>query len=284
VIFIATAGILGLVVGSFLNVVIHRLPIMLDREWRQQCSELAGEPAAPQAPYNLMVPRSACPGCGAQIRAIHNIPVLSFLALRGRCAACGHRISPRYPLVEAATGAVSALVAWHFGPTTECAGALLLCWTLIALTGIDLEHQLLPDILTLPLLWLGLAFALAGGADSGYRSLGNLQDGVIGAMAGYGVLWTFYQAFRLLTGKEGMGYGDFKLLGALGAWLGWQSLPVVILLASMVGSVTGIAIVVIRGRDRNLPIPFGPFLAGGGLIALLWGHDIVHAWRGASGL
>ena len=285
--FEATAGALGLVVGSFLNVVIHRLPIMLDREWRAQCREQT-DPAPPiepaEPPYNLVTPASACPHCGAPVKPYHNIPVLSYLWLRGRCGSCSQRISARYPLVELATGAVSVMVAVRFGYTLECAGALLLCWTLIALAVIDLDHQLLPDVLTLPMLWIGIAFAVIGSQNGDFQVLAGLRASVLGAMVGYLSLWIFYHLFRLLTGKHGMGYGDFKLLAMLGAWLGWQSIPLIILLAAMVGAITGTALIVIRGRDRNLPIPFGPYLAGAGFIALMWGREIVTAYRGVSGL
>ena len=279
--------VLGLVVGSFLNVVIHRLPVMLDRDWRRQAREvlMPGQPAVDDGPrYNLATPRSACPACKAPIKARHNVPVLSWLWLRGRCASCAAPIPVRYPVVEAFTALVSALVAWRFGLTLECAGALLLCWSLIALAGIDLDHQILPDVITLPLLWLGIAFAVAGGDDGRYLVLPDLRSAVIGAIAGYLSLWCVYHAFRLATGKEGMGYGDFKLLAALGAWLGWQALPLVILLSALVGAVTGIALIVIRGRDRQLPIPFGPYLAAAGFVALMWGRELVGAYRDVSGL
>lgn len=282
----AVAALLGLVVGSFLNVVIYRLPVMLDRDWRRQAREVLspGEPPAPEGPrFNLATPRSTCPACKAQIKARHNVPVVSWLWLRGRCAACGARIPPRYPAVEALTGLASALVALRFGLTLEGAGALLLCWSLIALTFIDVDHQILPDVITLPLLWLGLGFALLGdGRD--YTTLTDLRSGVIGAMAGYLSLWIVYHGFRLATGKEGMGYGDFKLLAVLGAWLGWQKLPLVILLSAVAGAVIGIALVVLRGRDRQQPLPFGPYLAAAGFVALLWGQPIVDAYRRFSGL
>ncbi|HEX7045631.1 MAG TPA: A24 family peptidase [Burkholderiales bacterium] len=265
------AFVLGLVVGSFLNVVIHRLPIMLERSWRAQCAELAGRTAEPQAPYNLIVPRSQCPACGRRITALENVPLLSFLFLRGRCAGCGGAISWRYPAVEAATGLLSAAVAWHFGPTLAAAGALLLTWALIALTFIDYDHQLLPDNLTLPLLWLGLAFNLGG-------VYAPLPAAVIGAIAGYGSLWLVYQLYRLLTGREGMGYGDFKLYAALGAWLGWQQLPLVILLASFVGAAVGLLGILLLRRDRSVPIPFGPFLCAAGWIALLWGDTLTRGY------
>lgn len=265
------ALLLGLVVGSFLNVVIHRLPIMLERAWRRQCAELRGDALPAEERYNLLVPRSRCPACGHGITALENIPVLSFLLLKGKCAACGARISFRYPAVEAATGLLSAAVAWHFGPTAALLGALLLTWALIALTFIDYDHQLLPDNLTLPLLWLGLAFNLSA-------TYVPLRSAVIGALAGYLSLWLVYQLFRLLTGREGMGYGDFKLFAALGAWLGWQQLPLIILLASFAGAVVGLAGILILGRDRSVPIPFGPFLCVAGWVALLWGDLITRSY------
>jgi leader peptidase (prepilin peptidase)/N-methyltransferase len=284
--FIATAGLLGLLIGSFLNVVIYRLPIMLDREWRAQCRELAGAPAPtePEPAFSLLRPRSTCPHCKAPIRALHNIPLVSYAWLRGRCASCGTAISLRYPIVEAVTGIVSGVVAWRFGYGIECAGALLLSWALIALAVIDLDHQLLPDAITLPVLWAGIAFAVLGENGAQFRSLAGLQASVLGAIVGYLALWSFYHLFRLITGKEGMGYGDFKLLAMLGAWLGWNSLPLIILLAAMCGAIIGVLLIVIRGRDRNIPIPFGPFLAGAGFIALLWGQEIVAVYRSASGL
>ncbi|MDJ0929180.1 MAG: A24 family peptidase [Gammaproteobacteria bacterium] len=275
-------ALLGLVVGSFLNVVIYRLPIMLDRDWRRQAREHLSlpEPAdAEQARFNLVTPRSSCPGCGTPVKAWQNIPVVSYLLLRGSCAACGMRISPRYPIIEALTGLFSALIAWQFGYGMACAAALVLTWSLIALAVIDLDHQILPDIITLPLLWLGLFFALS--SDAAFT---DLRGAVIGALAGYLSLWSVYHLFRLVTGKEGMGYGDFKLFAALGAWLGWQMLPVIILLSALVGALTGIALIVIRGRDRQLPIPFGPFLAAAGFVALLWGPQIVSAYLGRAGI
>ena len=272
--------VFGLCVGSFLNVVIHRLPRMLEREWRAQCAELAAAegPAVAQrpedpkeTPYNLWVPRSACPGCGKAIAAKHNIPVLSWILLRGRCAACQAPIKKRYPMVELAGGLVAAYAAVRFGPTLAALGAMVFCWTLIALTVIDLDTQLLPDDITLPLVWAGLAFNL--GAI--FVSLGSA---VIGAIAGYLALWSVYWAFKLLTGKEGMGYGDFKLLAAIGAWLGWQMLPLVIVLSSLVGAAVGIGLMVFAGHGREKPIPFGPYLAAAGVIALFWGADLAARW------
>ena len=272
-VFIVVCGLLGLIVGSFLNVVIHRVPLMLDREWREQCRELLEQPPAEPTPesLNLVTPASRCPHCGHRIRAWENIPVLSYLLLRGRCSECGARISPRYPIVELLTGVLSATVAWHFGFGWQAGAALLLTWALIPLSAIDIDHQLLPDAITLPWLWLGLALSLWGVfVDS--------PTAIIGALAGYLALWTVYQLFKLVTGKEGMGYGDFKLLALLGAWMGWQQLPVIILLSSLVGAVVGIGMIILLGRDRQIPIPFGPYLAAAGWIALLWGHDLTRAY------
>jgi leader peptidase (prepilin peptidase)/N-methyltransferase len=280
------------VVGSFLNVVIHRVPIMLDREWSAQAAEILREkqgdvglkPEPQQKPkYNLVVPRSACPKCGAMITAAQNIPVVSYLWLKGKCANCGARISVRYPLIEIGTAILSALVAWKFGFVWYTAAALLLTWMLIALTGIDIDHQLLPDNMTLPLVWLGLLLSLAGQI----ASLGlpvDTRSSVIGAAAGYLSLWSVYHAFRLLTGKEGMGYGDFKLFAALGAWLGWQMLLPIILLAAFTGAVLGILMIALRGRDRNIPIPFGPYLAAAGWIALMWGDELVTSYLHFAGV
>ena len=274
-------------IGSFLNVVIYRLPIMLQREWRSQSRELLTAegvelPApAEEAPFNLVAPGSSCPQCNTPIKAWQNVPLLSFAILRGRCAACGTKISWRYPIVELLTGVLSGLVAWYFGFSVQAFGALLLTWALIALTLIDLDTQLLPDVITLPLLWLGVGFALVYPAPEGFTTL---QESVIGAIAGYLSLWSVYHLFKLATGKEGMGYGDFKLLGALGAWLGWKMLFPIILLSALVGAVTGIAMIVVRGRDRQLPIPFGPFLAAAGFIALLWGPQLVARYLEVSGL
>ncbi|WP_035383909.1 A24 family peptidase [Ferriphaselus sp. R-1] len=264
---ITVCAVLGLLVGSFLNVVIHRFPKMLERQWQAQCAELQGAEVAASAPYNLTVPRSACPQCGHAISAMENIPVLSYLLLRGRCRGCAARISLRYPMVELISGSLSGLAAWHFGYGLATVGALLLVWTLLALTFIDFDTQLLPDDLTLPLLWLGLLFNLGG-------TYVALPDAVIGAIAGYLALWCVFWGFKLATGKEGMGYGDFKLLAAVGAWLGWQMLPLVILLSSLVGAVVGIALIIAARHGRNVPIPFGPYLAGGALIALFAGQEL----------
>lgn len=287
--FIGTVFVLSLLVGSFLNVVIHRLPIMLDREWKAQAAEVMASSSAsalptaqspePKAPprYNLIVPRSACPQCGAAISALQNIPVVSYLALGGKCKACKAPISVRYPLVELATAVLSAAVAWKFGFTLFTAGALVLTWILVALSAIDIDTQLLPDDLTLGLLWLGLLFSLGTPAAAAQLPVGP-QESILGAAAGYLSLWLVYQLFKLVTGKEGMGYGDFKLLAALGAWLGWQMLPLVILLSAVTGAVVGLLMIALRGRDRNIPIPFGPYLAAAGWIALMWGEQIVGAY------
>lgn len=268
---IAAAGLLGLAVGSFLNVVIHRLPRMMERDWRIQCAELRGE-AIEEAPrFDLVYPYSHCPACARPIRPWENIPLLSFLFLRGRCAGCGQSISIRYPLVEAATGLLSAVTIWHFGPSLAGLGALLLVWGLVALSGIDLDTQLLPDAITLPLLWTGLLLNLA-------NTYTSVSAAVAGAAVGYLVLWAVYWLFKLTTGKEGMGYGDFKLLAALGAWLGWAALPLVILLSSLVGALVGVALMLFRKHGRDVPIPFGPYLAAAGAIALFWGNHLTTAY------
>ena len=269
----AVAGLLGLCVGSFLNVVIHRLPKMMEQDWQAQCADLRGETLSTATALTLARPRSHCPSCGHQISALENIPIVSYLLLRGRCSSCATPISLRYPLVEAITGLFSAYAIWHFGPTLQGAGALLLIWALIALTGIDFDTQLLPDSITLPLLWLGLAFNLAG-------TYVDLFSAVIGAMTGYLTLWSVFWLFKLATGKEGMGFGDFKLLAALGAWLGWQMLPAIILLSSVVGAVVGICLIVATRHGRNTPIPFGPYLAAAGSITLFWGPQLTRSYLG----
>ncbi|MFA5824528.1 MAG: A24 family peptidase [Gallionellaceae bacterium] len=269
--FIALAGIVGLLVGSFLNVVIHRLPKMMERDWRAQCAELSGTAAKEEAAYNLSTPRSACPQCGHKIGALENIPVISYIFLRGKCKGCQTPISMRYPIVEALSGLFSAYAAWHFGFGLAGIAAIIFVWALIALTCIDLDTQLLPDDITLPLLWLGLLLNLNGVFTS-------LPEALVGAVAGYLTLWSVYWMFKLTTGKEGMGYGDFKLLAAIGAWLGWQMLPLVILLSSVVGAVVGITLIVAVKHGRNVPIPFGPYLAGGGLIAMFWGTPLTQSY------
>ena len=269
--FVGACLILGLMVGSFLNVVIHRLPKMLELGWQQQCAELRGEEPAAAPTYNLVVPRSACPHCHHAISAWENIPVISYLLLRGKCKGCGTAISPRYPIIEAISGLLCGFAAWHFGFGWAAAGALLLIWALLALTAIDFDTQLLPDDITLPLLWAGLLFNLL-------NTFTNLHSALLGAVFGYLALWSVYWLFKLITGKEGMGYGDFKLLAALGAWLGWQMLPLIILSSSLVGAVVGIALMVATKHGRNVPIPFGPYLAGGGLIALFWGQTLTQSY------
>jgi len=272
---------LGLVIGSFLNVVAYRLPIMMERAWQADIAAADDRDPERLDTFNLAWPGSHCPQCDAAIPAWRNIPVLSWLLLRGRCANCKAAIAVRYPIVEALTGLASGLVAWHFGPAWSTPAALVLTWFLIALSLIDLDHKLLPDSLTLPLLWLGLLLALI--SIDGQPIFADLRSGVIGAAAGYLSLWSVYQLFKLLTGKEGMGYGDFKLLAALGAWLGWQMLPLVIILSAAVGSVVGIALIVSGQRSRQAEIPFGPYLAGAGWLALLYGRDITSWYLGLTG-
>ena len=270
-VFTLSLGVIGLLVGSFLNVVIHRLPKMMERDWRCQCAELRGEEVPDSEPLSLAKPRSRCPQCGHPISALENIPVISWIVLRGKCSACQTSISPRYPIVEALTGLLSAYAAAHFGYGWVAGGSLLLIWGLIALTFIDFDTQLLPDSITLALLWAGLLFNL-------FDTFTDLQSAVIGAMGGYLSLWSVYWGFKLATGKEGMGYGDFKLLAALGAWLGWQILPLTILLSSLVGAVFGIGLIMLAKRGRNVPIPFGPYLAAAGLLALFWGKELTQTY------
>jgi leader peptidase (prepilin peptidase)/N-methyltransferase len=282
--FAAAAFLFGLAIGSFLNVVIHRLPRMLEQDWRAQAAELEGRQAPDVVvPYNLVTPRSRCPACNAEIRVIHNIPVLSWLALRGRCAACRAPISARYPVVELATAAAFAAVAWHFGFGPAALLGLVFTAYLVALTGIDVDRQLLPDILTVPLMWIGLIASLWH-VPGGPPPPAALRDAVIGAAAGYLSLWLVFQLFKLATGKEGMGYGDFKLFAAIGAWLGWQMLPVVLILAAVVGAAVGIALMATRRLGRGTPIPFGPYLAGAAWIALLWGPAIKDRYLAFAGL
>lgn len=261
--------VLGLLVGSFLNVVIARLPVMLEAQWRSDCQEFLQIEREEQTrePFNLIVPRSRCPQCGHQITALENVPVLSYLVLRGRCSECSTKISMQYPLVEAITGVVSAVVAWQFGATWLTAAALLFTWSLIGLTVIDLHRQLLPDAIVYPLLWLGLLLSPLGWFSDPVSS-------ILGAAFGYLALWSVYWTFKLLTGKEGMGYGDFKLLAAIGAWVGWQSLPLAILISSAAGAVIGVLLMMLGRHERGAPMPFGPFLAAGGWCSLLWGADL----------
>lgn len=265
--FIALSALLGLLVGSFLNVVIYRLPKMMEKSWHQECLSLQGKTPEPQPTFNLSTPRSSCPHCGHQIKMHENIPVISYLLLKGQCSGCGASISPRYPLIELLTGVLAGLVSWKFGYTTTTLFVLVFTFALIALTFIDFDTQLLPDDITLPLLWLGLLFNL----DNGFASL---SSAVIGAVTGYLSLWSIYWAFKLTTGKEGMGYGDFKLLGALGAWFGWQLLPAIILLSSISGAVIGISLILFTKHGRETPMPFGPFLAIAGVAALFFGPTL----------
>lgn len=273
--------ILGAIVGSFLNVVIHRLPSMLEREWRTQCMDLLGSTpkgdAPTEEPFDLVRPRSHCPSCRRPVRAVENIPLLSYAMLRGRCAGCGTRISLRYPVIELIAGLAAAAVALEFGWSLQAGAALIFSWTLIALAGIDWDHQILPDVIQFPLLWLGLLLTLV-------PVFADPRSAIVGAVAGYLALWSVYHLFRLTTGKEGMGYGDFKLLAALGAWMGWQALPAVILLSAVVGACVGIALIALRRGQRDTPIPFGPYLAGAGWISLLWGDDLMRAYWGLWGL
>lgn len=272
-IFIAFSTIIGIIVGSFLNVIIYRLPRMMERAWHQQCAELRGENIHPSPVFNLVIPRSTCPQCEHRITVLENIPLISYLFLKGYCSQCNTRISLRYPIVEGLTGIMSGFTAWHFGFGLTAIAALLFIWAMIALTFIDLDSQLLPDTITLPLLWIGLLFNL----DNGFI---DIRSAIIGTVAGYLVLWTIYWGFKLITGKEGMGYGDFKLLAAIGAWLGWQMLPLVILFSSFAGGVISFILIITKKFQRNTTIPFGPYLAGGGLIALFWGNKINHAYFG----
>ncbi|CAG0973698.1 leader peptidase (prepilin peptidase) / N-methyltransferase [Methylophilaceae bacterium] len=270
-IYFAFATIIGLMIGSFLNVAIYRLPKMMEHEWIRNCRELQQDAAAgdvpPPAKYNLVVPRSACPACGHNIAAWENIPIVSYLLLRGKCSACKTPISIRYPLVEALTGLLAGVIAWQFGVTGIALAAMIFAFALVALTFIDFDTHLLPDDITLPLLWIGIIVNMNNGFT-------DLQSSVIGAMAGYLILWSIYWLFKIVTGKEGMGYGDFKLLAAIGAWFGWQLLPAVLLLSSIVGSVIGIGLIVLAKHGREMPIPFGPYLALGGIAALFWGTQL----------
>ncbi|MCP5131462.1 MAG: prepilin peptidase [Pseudomonadales bacterium] len=269
---------LGLMVGSFLNVVIYRLPLMMETRWRKDCCELLElPPEAEAARLNLATPNSHCPHCGTGIKPWHNIPVLSYLFLRGKCAACGTGISLRYPTVELVTGLLTLALVFTFPASPALLGAMIFTWALVALTMIDVDHKLLPDDITLPLLWLGLLLNLGGTYTS-------LADAVAGAMLGYLALWSVYWLFKLVTGKEGMGYGDFKLLAALGAWMGWQALPMIILLSSVVGAVCGIALILFKGRGREQTLPFGPYLAAAGWIALMWGETLTSRYLSATGL
>ena len=268
---------LGLTVGSFLNVIIYRLPVMLDREWTQQCHDYlqhdATDTETRAEKFNLSYPPSTCPQCQHKIRAWENIPVISYIMLGGKCSHCKTSISIQYPLVETVTAILSVFVAWHFGATAQTMAALILTWSLVALTMIDAQKQILPDNITQPLLWLGIIVNIP-------ELFTSIESSVTGAIAGYLILWFIYHLFRILTGKEGMGYGDFKLLAALGAWMGWEMLPLIIVLSSVVGAIIGIAMIVFRKHDKGVPIPFGPYLAIAGWIAFLWGPQITRAWLG----
>jgi leader peptidase (prepilin peptidase)/N-methyltransferase len=271
--FILLAAVFGLIIGSFLNVVIHRTPIVLMRRWQQDCRELTGQAASAvtHGKFNLVTPRSRCPHCGHAITTLENIPVVSYLWLRGKCSACRKPIGLRYPFVEILSAALAAVTAWHFGFTAAGIAAIVLTWLLIALAFIDIDHQLLPDVMVLPFLWAGLLLNLS-------NVFTPLPHAVIGAVAGYLSLWLVFHLFKLITGKEGMGYGDFKLYALFGAWLGWQSLPLIILLSSFMGALIGISLIVFRGRDRARPLPFGPYLAAAGWVAMLWGDEIMRQY------
>ncbi|MEQ1598145.1 MAG: A24 family peptidase [Methylotenera sp.] len=273
-VFVTFSVIFGLMVGSFLNVVIHRLPKMMEREWHANCLELQGKEAPEQPKYTIVTPRSACPSCGHEITALENIPIISYLILGGKCKGCKAKISVRYPLVEAITGGLIGAVAYKYGYTYSALFAFVFVFALVALTFIDFDTQLLPDDITLPLLWLGLLFNLNGG-------FADLKSAVLGAIFGYLILWSVYWLFKLVTGKEGMGYGDFKLLAAIGAWFGWQLLPAVILLSSVVGAVIGIGMIMFKGKTGGTAIPFGPFLALGGIAALFFGRQLASFYLGA---
>lgn len=276
--WVVSVGVFGLLIGSFLNVVILRLPARIKHDWKTQCASILEQPELDlEPPADLIVSRSACPKCQTQLRAIDNIPLISYLALRGRCAHCSNPISVQYPLIEALCALLSILVAWTFGVTWMVIAGLILTWALIVLAVIDLREQMLYDLITLPLLWLGLLINTTG-------MWATPTDAIIGAAAGYLSLWIIFHVFKALTGKEGMGYGDFKLLAVFGAWLGWAMLPMILLLSSLVGALVGIAMIIFGGRDRNIPIPFGPYLAAAGFIALIWGDRLISLYLDVSGL
>ena len=280
-IFIGVVFAFTLLIGSFLNVVIHRLPIMMEREWREQADELQKSPpehALPEGRFDLVAPRSRCPSCGQLITALQNIPVISYLFLKGRCANCKTSISVRYPLVELLTAVLAATCAWHFGVGWEALMAIIMTITLVAIAMIDADTQLIPDSIVLPLMWLGLAMSLFHPLPGSNMLFISPKDAIVGAMAGYLTLWSVFWLFKLVTGKDGMGYGDFKLLAALGAWLGWQQLPMIILMSAVVGALINIVMIVARGKDRSVPIPFGPYLAAAGWITMLWGETIKNAY------
>jgi len=271
VFFVIAMALLGLIIGSFLNVVIYRLPKMMQQDWHEQCCDLLGinnEKREEQQHINLIFPASNCPACQHKITALENIPVISYLFLKGRCKSCNVKISPQYPLIEILTGLTTAYITWHFGFSLQTLFALLLTWALICLSVIDLEHSLLPDDITLPFMWLGLACNVFG-------VFTDITSSLIGAMLGYSILWSIFMGFKVMTGKEGMGYGDFKLLALLGAWLGWQSLPLIILLSSIAASLIGIIMILFRGRDKSVAFPYGPYLAIAGWITLLWGEELI---------
>lgn len=279
--FIAVVFAFCLIIGSFLNVVIHRLPIMMEREWREQCEELSKTPPEGELPddrFDLVVPRSRCPSCGQLIKAWQNIPVVSYLLLGGKCANCKNSISARYPFVEMMTAVLAALCAWRFGAGSEAIMAIVMTLALVPVAMIDADTQLIPDSIVLPLMWIGLAMSLFHPVSGAETLFITPQDAIIGAMAGYLSLWSIYWLFKLVTGKEGMGYGDFKLLAALGAWLGWQQLPMIILMSAAVGAVIGISLMVFRKHERSVPIPFGPYLAAAGWITMLWGETIKNVY------
>ena len=280
VLFIGISFVLALLVGSFLNVVIYRLPIMMEREWRAQCVEIAATPAPelPTGRFDLVAPRSRCPDCGQQITALQNIPLFSYLVLGGKCGNCQAPISRRYPIIELLTAVLTGVVAWRFGFGWEAAAAVLMTWALIAISVIDIDHQIIPDSISLPLIWMGLFLSLFHATAGGEILFIDAGTAITGGLAGYLSLWSIYHLFRLLTGKEGMGYGDFKLLAALGAWLGWQMLPLIILLSAAVGAVVGISLIVLKRHERSVPIPFGPYLAAAGWIAMLYGPQIMDAY------
>jgi len=280
ILFIGISFVLALLIGSFLNVVIYRLPIMMERDWRAQCEEIAETPAAelPTGRFDLVAPRSRCPSCGHTITAIQNIPVVSYLVLGGKCGSCQAPISRRYPVIELLSAVMTAIVAWRFGFGWEAAAAILMTWTLIAISVIDIDHQIIPDSISLPLIWAGLFLSLFHESAGAEILFVDPSTAIAGGLAGYLSLWSIYHLFRLLTGKEGMGYGDFKLLAALGAWLGWQMLPLIILLSAFVGAIVGVALIAFKRQDRNVPIPFGPYLAAAGWIAMLYGPQIMDTY------
>ena len=280
ILFIGFSFVLALLIGSFLNVVIYRLPIMMEREWRAQCEEIAETPSAdlPTGRFDLVAPRSRCQSCGTQITAMQNIPVLSYLMLGGKCGNCDAPISRRYPVIELLTAVFTGVVAWRFGLGWEAGAAILMTWALIAISVIDIDHQIIPDSISLPLIWAGLFLSLFHDSVTAEILFIEAKTAIAGGLAGYLSLWSIYHLFRLLTGKEGMGYGDFKLLAALGAWLGWQMLPLIILLSAVVGAAVGISLIVFKRHDRSVPIPFGPYLAAAGWIAMLYGPQIIDGY------